>query len=177
MMLLAVGLTTGKSFLQRFAYFLYCFAIWDIFYYVFLYVLINWPLSLLTWDVLFLIPVIWVGPVLAPILISLTMIFLALLIIIRVEKNKAVRMNAPAWIALILGSLVLILSFTWDYSSYLLEKFSYPEIFRNWGSAVLADSMCHFIPRKFNWLIFSIGELIVIAGIIFASKKRVKNKI
>src|SRR4030095_13106258 len=75
-MLLAVGFLTGKTTAQRFCYFLFCFATWDIFYYVFLKVFLGWPESLLTWDILFLLPVPWVGPVLAPCLSSLTMILL-----------------------------------------------------------------------------------------------------
>jgi hypothetical protein len=46
---------------------MFVFGIWDLFYYVWLKVCLGWPSSLLTWDVLFLIPVPWVGPVLAPV--------------------------------------------------------------------------------------------------------------
>ena len=61
-MLLAVAYIAGGNGPQRFGYFLLSFGIWDVFYYVFLKVLIGWPESLLTWDVLFLIPLTWVGP-------------------------------------------------------------------------------------------------------------------
>jgi hypothetical protein len=57
-MLVSIGIIAGKNFLQRFSYFLYCFAVWDIFYYVALKLLLNWPPSLLTWDLLFLFPVV-----------------------------------------------------------------------------------------------------------------------
>jgi hypothetical protein len=67
-MLLSIGILTGRNAIQRFAWFLYAFAIWDIFYYIALKILIGWPPSLLTWDLLFLIPVAWNGPVLAPVL-------------------------------------------------------------------------------------------------------------
>jgi len=59
---------------HRLAYFLIIFAIWDIFYYVWLKVLLGWPASIMDWDILFLMPVIWAGPVLAPIITSLTML-------------------------------------------------------------------------------------------------------
>src|SRR4030042_7126972 len=65
--LLTVSLIAGRMPYERFSYFLYCFGIWDIFYYIGLKVLLNWPSSLLTWDILFLIPVVWLAPVLAPI--------------------------------------------------------------------------------------------------------------
>ena len=72
-MLFTVSLIADKKGINRFAYFLLAFAVWDIFYYIFLKLLIHWPASFFTWDILFLIPFIWVGPVLAPIINSITM--------------------------------------------------------------------------------------------------------
>ncbi|HNT42130.1 MAG TPA: hypothetical protein PKN78_07855, partial [Tenuifilaceae bacterium] len=62
--------------------------VWDIFYYVFLKLLIGWPTSMLTWDLLFLIPVTWTGPVVAPVAISLMMITLALVILKSAGKTQ-----------------------------------------------------------------------------------------
>ena len=56
-MIITIAWVAGKNFLQRFSYFLYVFAVWDIFYYVALKVFLDWPASFLTWDLLFLIPV------------------------------------------------------------------------------------------------------------------------
>src|SRR5882757_7701885 len=50
-MLAAIAYLTAKDFKNRFAYFLMAFAIWDIFYYVWLKVFIDWPSSLLEWDI------------------------------------------------------------------------------------------------------------------------------
>ena len=72
MMLIAVSCLSGRTLSERFAWFLYCFAVWDIFYYIFLKFLIGWPASFMTWDVLFLIPAPWVGPVIAPVIVSST---------------------------------------------------------------------------------------------------------
>jgi hypothetical protein len=69
-MLGAVGFLAGKSLSSRFGAFIFMFGVWDIFYYVFLKAIVNWPPSLLTLDVLFLIPVPWIAPVIIPILIS-----------------------------------------------------------------------------------------------------------
>src|SRR3954464_1183341 len=77
-MLISIGILTGRNKAEKFAYFLYSFAVWDICYYVFLWVFINWPGSLMTWDILFLLPVPWVGPVITPCIIAVTMIFFAL---------------------------------------------------------------------------------------------------
>jgi len=67
-----------KGWWDRVAYFIFCFGIWDIFYYVWLYVLVRWPQSLLTTDILFLIPVPWVAPVIVPVAVSVVMIAAAL---------------------------------------------------------------------------------------------------
>ena len=77
-MLIGIGVFSGKDKSGKFAVFLYSFAIWDIFYYVFLKILLNWPESLFTWDILFLIPPVWTGPVIAPVISSSTMIILSL---------------------------------------------------------------------------------------------------
>lgn len=55
---------------ERLAYFMWAFAVWDIFYYLWLYVLLRWPDDLMTLDVLFLIPRPWVAPVLLPVTVS-----------------------------------------------------------------------------------------------------------
>jgi hypothetical protein len=52
--LVCIGFITGRTFSEGFAWFLYSFAIWDLFYYVFLKLLIGWPESLLTFDILFI---------------------------------------------------------------------------------------------------------------------------
>src|SRR3990170_1940624 len=58
-MLVTVGGVAGRNSYERFAFVLYSFGFWDIFYYVWLKVLLNWPPSLLTLDILFLLPVVW----------------------------------------------------------------------------------------------------------------------
>ena len=74
LMLGTVGWLAGRTFRGRAGYALVAFGIWDIFYYIFLIPMSGWPISLLDWDVLFLIPLPWWGPVLAPVLISLLLI-------------------------------------------------------------------------------------------------------
>ncbi|MBN1444953.1 MAG: hypothetical protein JW957_02450 [Candidatus Omnitrophica bacterium] len=74
-MLLSVAFFFGKNLRERIAGFLIAFGIWDIFYYIFLYLRLRWPENLLTMDILFLIPCPWVSPVILPVIISLIMIF------------------------------------------------------------------------------------------------------
>jgi len=96
-MLVTIGVIAGKNHLQKLSYFLYSFATWDIFYYVGLKLLLNWPPSFLTWDILFLIPVAWIGPVLAPITCSLTMILLAGCIVCLQERGYTVKIKLSEW--------------------------------------------------------------------------------
>jgi hypothetical protein len=73
-MLLTVGMLAGRAWRARLGYASIAFGIWDIFYYVFLRVMCGWPRSLFDWDILFLLPLPWWGPVLAPVCIALLMI-------------------------------------------------------------------------------------------------------
>ena len=79
-MLLALAYLAGRTAWDRFATFLFAFGVWDIWYYVALKVLIDWPASLTTLDLLFLIPRPWYEPVWVPCGISLLMITTALAI-------------------------------------------------------------------------------------------------
>ena len=158
-MLLAIGILAGKTAVQRFAYFIFCFAIWDIFYYIFLKVLLNWPESLFTWDILFLIPLPWVGPVVAPCIISFTMIGLAYVIIYLDERYGNAKIIAREWWLFIAGSLVVIFSFILVTLKGGLFNINVP-----------------MIPQNYNWPLFWIGELLIIFGgaIYFW---RIKNRI
>jgi hypothetical protein len=73
-MLFTIGALAGRTWRARIGYMVVAFGVWDIFYYVFLKLMCDWPNSLLDWDILFLIPLPWWGPVLAPTLIALLMI-------------------------------------------------------------------------------------------------------
>jgi len=74
-MIASVAIMTARKTRERFAIFLWVFAFWDIFYYVFLFLTVRWPQSLTTADVLFLIPGPWYSQVWLPILISVLTIF------------------------------------------------------------------------------------------------------
>ena len=70
-MLISLAAIVAKKMKERIAIFLWTFAVWDIFYYVHLYWTIRWPESLMTTDVLFLVPQPWMSQVWFPILISI----------------------------------------------------------------------------------------------------------
>jgi hypothetical protein len=61
-MLVAVGWLAGRRRTDRLAYGLFAFGLWDIWYYLWLRVLMGWPETLLDWDILFLIPLRWSRP-------------------------------------------------------------------------------------------------------------------
>ena len=128
-MLLGVAMVMSSDRWERFLLFSLSFGVWDIFYYVWLWVFLGWPPSLLTWDVLFLIPVPWIGPVLAPILVSVGLIVGSLLLL---SRRQAVRLDFPAWhwgLAVAGGALVL-LSFTLDFRAVSAQL--EPPPFRWW---------------------------------------------
>jgi hypothetical protein len=69
-MLVVIAYLVGNTWLEKGIFFLWTFAFWDLFYYVSLYILIKWPPSLKTIDVLFLIPKPWIAPVWFPVGVS-----------------------------------------------------------------------------------------------------------
>ena len=73
-MLFSVGWLAGKTWRGRVGYMAIAFGIWDIGYYVFLRIMTGWPASIFDWDILFLLPLPWWGPVWAPMAIALLMI-------------------------------------------------------------------------------------------------------
>jgi hypothetical protein len=163
-MLIGIGYMFGRDFITRFAGFLYSFAIWDIFYYIFLKLLLNWPESLFTWDVLFLIPVTWVGPVLAPVIVSLTMILYALFFIYKCNKSDNFKLNTKDWILILASASIILISFTLDNITYLVNINGIDNIF-NISQNQLFAAMENYIPQKFNWWIFGVGELGLLGGV------------
>lgn len=166
-MILAVGVLAAKYWLHRFAWFLVIFSVWDIAYYVFLKVLIGWPESLFTTDILFLLPGIWTGPVLAPLINSLTMIVLAFVILNNEKGSKpAIKLSNLVWALLILGSVIILIAYMEDYASFVIDyKRSLPatELYRE---RLLFTMSSRFMPRSFNWLLFCIGACMHVTAVI-----------
>ncbi|HPF64535.1 hypothetical protein [Lentimicrobium sp.] len=169
-MLLSVAILAGRNTAERFAYFLFCFAIWDIFYYVFLWMLIGWPASLLEWDILFLIPVPWAGPVLAPCLLSLTMICYTGSILALQQQHCPVTLKFRDWILMTSGSLIIILSFTMPYLRLMAEMPGQT------SSEELLQKISAYIPGNYNWFLFVAGEFILLTTILFIIRRCRKNR-
>jgi hypothetical protein len=172
-MLAGAGIMTGRTLTEKFGNFVYSFAVWDIFYYVFLKLLLQWPDSLLSWDLLFLIPVPWVGPVLCPVINSLSMILLALVIAYFTDLNEQAKLNIKEWSLLIIGSVIVIVSYTLDYSSYILSKFTVSELMDELNRDTILSYASEYIPKHFDWWIYIAGELLILSGIgMFAARNK-----
>ncbi|MFH1314412.1 MAG: hypothetical protein ABIJ00_14445 [Candidatus Eisenbacteria bacterium] len=134
-MLLAVAFIAERTKRGRLICFILLFGIWDIAYYLWLWVTISWPASLLTWDILFLIPVIWTGPVLAPVLVSVLMIVTGLVYYVRKDQAEVVRMSKLEWVFTISAAAIIFGSFTLNHGVAL-------------GGGV---------PSRFAWEVFAGG--------------------
>jgi hypothetical protein len=121
------------------AFFL-AFGVWDLAFYLWLRVLIGWPQSLMTWDVLFLIPVPWAAPVLAPVIVAVTMSIFGGFLLIR--EPQALRVRAGVLLAA--GLAVIFTSFVWDWRR-LLEGAN---------------------PAHYPWIVFGAGEALLIAAFL-----------
>lgn len=127
-MLAAAGMLAGTTRWSRFAFFAIAFGVWDIGYYVWLKVLLDWPASLLDWDVLFLIPVPWIGPVIAPVVISLLLIAAGFMILRKESSGVAFKPGKRAWALALLGTAIVLFTFVWDVDATL--RFQMPQPYR-----------------------------------------------
>jgi len=171
-MLVSIGVIAGKNFIQGFCYFLFSFAIWDIFYYIGLKLLLGWPPSLLTWDILFLIPVTWVGPVLAPVISSLVFILFSVMIVIKNEKEIINNFKLIHWLFFLSGVIIVFVIYIWDYSKIIIGG---GYIFRLSELATdqkFISEITSYIPVYFNWFLFILGELLMLLPAILLYRKK-----
>lgn len=173
-MLISIGILTGRTRIERFAHFLFCFAVWDIIYYLILFIFLGWPPSLLTWDVLFLIPTTWTGPVLGPIINSVTMIVLALVISLSYGNINRVSLSRREWFLLIGGSLIVIASYMEDYFRFMLQNFSLGDLLLSVDSKKQIQLATQYTPVAFSWWKFILGEGLILSG-IFMFYRRIKK--
>ena len=138
----AVGWIVGRSPLERLAWAGVVFGIWDIGYYVFLWVFSGWPSSVATWDILFLLPAPWAGPVWAPIAVSAALIGFGLVCAARLRAGESLRFGRSHMGVLLLGGAIII-------ASFLLN-----------AGLVLEGG----IPSDFAWPIFLAGMAIGVAA-------------
>jgi hypothetical protein len=137
LMLFAYAKSVGRNSRETMAYLMYNFGIWDIWYYIWLKVLIDWPVTMLDWDILFLIPTPWVGPVLAPVLVSIALICAGYLILRFETMERPIKITRIDWILETISGLIIILSFLTQ----------------------MKDQRMIDIPDYFPWWIFLLGMI------------------
>ncbi len=157
LMLLTVGILAGRTWLRRLGYAAVAFGIWDIFYYVFLKAICGWPHSLLDWDILFLLPLPWWGPVLAPISIALLMILWGSLVTQSGEAVAASRAGRTAWALSFVGAVVALYTFMA-------------------GSLQVYDrgieGLRNALPQRFDGPLFCVGLLFMSAPVLEIGARR-----
>jgi hypothetical protein len=141
-MLLTVGAVAARTWQKRLAYTAIAFGVWDIFYYLFLRVMTAWPRSLLDWDILFLLPLPWWGPVLAPVTIALLMIVWGTLTTQFADRAAAAPANAMPWGLSLLGTVLALYVFMSDALHLLPQG---------------VDATRLVLPARFNWSLFSVA--------------------
>jgi len=148
LLLAAAARLAGERFLERFGAFMLLFGIWDLFYYVVLRLVLGWPASLQTWDILFLIPVPWVGPVWAPVVIALSLVVFGSYLYWTAGHPRQVR--PLDWVVEISAGLIVIVSFVWEWQVVLEERV--PEQFPAWlfwfGWSI---GLVWFVARERTW--------------------------
>lgn len=158
-MLAAIGILSGKNHLQRFAFFLLAFGIWDITYYAGLKVLLGWPESLMTWDLLFLIPVPWVSPVISPVICSVTMILFFTIVYFNQAKGFF-RIRIYEWSLTVAGALLILFSFIRDYGLLTITHLK-----NGGGMTAVRTATEAYVPSSFDWISFTAGELLIISAL------------
>jgi hypothetical protein len=147
--LFCVGWLAGRERYSRLGYFLIAFGLWDIFYYVFLRVMGGWPETILDWDILFLLPLPWWGPVLAPVLVSLLMIVFGSLL--STAEGRLIRLAWWSWLAVIVGVFLALLVFMQEALKALPASI---------------ETIRAILPVDFNWWLFSLAIFLLAVPIL-----------
>ena len=151
-MLFVVGLLAGRTWLTRVGYAVIAFGMWDIFYYVFLRIMSDWPKSIFDWDILFLLPLPWWGPVLAPVSIAFLMVVWGTL----VTQFRSRVVGSPAsiapWGLSLLGTALALYVFMAD-SLHLVHR----------G----IEATRQVLPTYFNWPLFGVALVLMASPVLW----------
>jgi hypothetical protein len=140
-MIATVGMLAGTTWRRRLGYAAVVFGVRDIFYYVFLRVMTGWPRTIMDWDILFLLPLPWWGPVLAPVSIAVLMIVWG-----TIATQSSDEAGEPRWAWVIAG-----VGITLALGVFMTDAWRALPHGRN---AVL-----EVLPAAFNWPLFVVALL------------------
>src|SRR6478736_10206884 len=141
-MLATLGALAGSTLAARVSYTAIAFGVWDICYYVFLWIMGGWPRSLLDWDILFLLPLPWWGPVLAPVLIATLMIIWGTFAVFFEHHPRPAVSNGHIWLACLAGTSIALYVFMADALRV---------------AAGGARAVREVLPSGFNWPLFLVA--------------------
>jgi hypothetical protein len=141
-MILAVGWAVGKSRQSRLGFAFFAFGTWDILYYAWLRIFLGWPDSILSYDILFLVPLPWWGPVLSPVLVAILCMIGGALAVRAEDRGQILRPRVPEWITGAAGASVVLYSFMADALSALPAD---------------AETLNRLRPTPFHWPVFLAG--------------------
>ncbi len=147
-MLWFVARMSFKPFKEKFALFIFTFGVWDIFYYFWLKIFLNWPEGMFDWDILFLIPVPWVAPWLVPVIFSSGLILAAILILNYPERFETKILRKLEWIGEIICAAVILLTFIWQ-TSFIVEG-GIPSYYPWWLFLIAMSSGLFIFLRRFR---------------------------
>jgi hypothetical protein len=150
-MLLTVGMLAGRSWRSRLGYAAVAFGVWDVLYYVFLKLMCGWPRSLFDWDILFLLPLPWWGPVLAPMSIAIMLIAWGTLSTQFEEDRPA---GLPVWKQHALGLIGAGLALYVFMADSIRVADQGVDVLRN------------LLPARFNWPLFCMALLLMAVPVI-----------
>lgn len=145
-MIATVGLLVGRSRLERLAWGAVVFGVWDLGYYAWLHIFSGWPPSLFTPDVLFLLPVPWVGPIWSPVAVSATLVGVGLAAASVLRSGRQLTVAGWHWAAGLAGGTLVILSYTLDAGRLIRGG----------------------LPGPYPWPIFAGGMLITLVAAVSA---------
>jgi len=130
LMLLSVAFLAGRGAWDRFFVFGFLFGVWDLVYYAGLRIVLGWPESLFTWDLLFLIPVPWLAPVFYPVLVSFLLIVGFATHERLASRGRELRPTTGGLLIASAGALAIVVSFCWRFRDVIEERV--PGSFPGW---------------------------------------------
>lgn len=147
-MIAAVGTIAGRTALERLAWSAVVFGAWDIVYYAGLRLAIGWPPSLDTWDVLFLIPTPWLGPVWAPLVVSSALVVVGLTAGRRLRAGGQVTVRPWHALGALAGGALVIVSFVVEADPDVSAPWTaWPLFWLGMALAVVATLSALLAPR------------------------------